>query len=89
MVTNLHEVFCLISFSNRFFAKHFFWLQSLLILLSGDVEINLGPKRTPKAILSIYHWNLNSISAHNYAKWSLLRVYLVFHKFGIICPSET
>ena len=37
-----------------------FWLQILLVLLSGDVEIN--PKRTLKATLSICHWNLNSIS---------------------------
>ena len=50
------------------------WLQILLVLLSDDIEINPGPKRTPKASLSICHWNLNSISAHNYAKLSLLRI---------------
>ena len=50
------------------------WLQILLVLLSGDVEVKPGPKRTPKASLSICHWNLNSISAHNYAKLSLLRI---------------
>ena len=53
-----------------------FWLQILLVLLSGDVEINPGPKRTPQASLSICHWNLNSISAHSYVK------------FDIICLSE-
>ena len=67
----------------------FFWLQSLLILLSSDVEISPGPKCTAKSNLSICHWNLNSISAHNYAKLSLLRAYLVFYKFDIICLSET
>ena len=66
-----------------------FWLQSLLVLFSRDFEINPGPKRTPKASLSICHWNLNRISAHNYAKLSLLRTYLLFHKFEIICRSET
>ena len=66
----------------------FFWLQSLLILLSSDVEISPGPKCIPKSNLSICHWNLNSISAHNYAKFSLLRAYLVFHKCDIICLSE-
>ena len=66
-----------------------FWLQIFLVLLSGDVEVNPGPKRTPKVSLSICHWNLNSISAHNYVKLSLLRAYLVFHKFDIICLSET
>ena len=54
-----------------------------------NVEINPGPKRTPEASLSICHWNLNSISAHNYVKLSLLRANLVFHKFHIICFTET
>ena len=65
-----------------------FWLQILLVLLSGYVEINPSPKCTPRANLSMCHWNLNSISAHNYAKLSLLRVYLAFHKFDIIWLSE-
>ena len=43
-----------------------FWLQILLVLLSGDIEINPSLKSTPKASLSMCHWNLNSISAHNY-----------------------
>ena len=29
------------------------------------------------------------MSAHNYVKLSLLTAYLVFHKFDIICLSET
>ena len=62
-----------------------FCLQILLVLLSGDVEINPGPKRTPKTNLSICYWNPNSISAHNYVKLSLLRAYLAFHNFDIIC----
>ena len=66
-----------------------FWLQSLLVLLSDDIEINPGPTRTLKATLSICHWNLNSISTHNYVKWSLLKAYLVFHKFDIVCLSES
>ena len=37
------------------------WLKILLVLLSGNVEINPGPKRTPKASLSICHWNLNNL----------------------------
>ena len=52
----------------------------------GDIDINPGPKHTSKASLSICHWNLNSISAHNSIKLSLLRAY---HKFDIICLSET
>ena len=36
----------------------------------------------------LFH-NLNSISAHNYPKVSLLNVYLTVHKFDIVCLSET
>ena len=32
---------------------------------------------------------LNSISAHNYIKVSLLRAYISTHKFDVICISET
>ena len=83
------KFFALFLFQIGFSLNTSFWLQILLVLLSSDVEINAGPKRTPKAILSICHWNLNSISAHNYVKLSLLRAYLAFHKFDIICLSET
>ena len=32
---------------------------------------------------------MNSISAHNYIKLSLLRAYVSTHKFDLICISET
>ena len=57
--------------------------------LCGDVEENPGAKPSSNQIFFICHWNLNSISAHNYIKISLLRVYLSTHKFGVICMSET
>ena len=41
------------------------WLYSLSILLSTDVELNPGPKPAFTRNISICHWNLNSISAHN------------------------
>ena len=66
-----------------------YWLYILLIILSGDVEINLGPKRKAAQTLSVCHWSLNSICAHNFTKLSLLRVYVSVHKFDIICLSET
>ena len=55
----------------------------------GDVEENPGPKPSSNKIFSICHWNLNSISAHNYIKPSLLRAYLSTHRFDVICLSET
>ena len=65
------------------------WLYILLITLSGDAELNPGPKRNASQTLSIYHWNLNNICAHNFAKLHLLRAYENGHKFDIICLSET
>ena len=39
------------------------WLCSCLILLSGDVEVNPGPKNSVSECLSTCHWNLNNMSA--------------------------
>ena len=64
-------------------------LYSLLLILSGDVEINPGPLSNCKEFFSISHWNLSSISAHDYSKIFLLKAYIIFHKFDIICLSET
>ena len=44
------------------------WLYSCLIILSGDVEVNPGPKNSVSDRLSICHWNLNSMSARDYSK---------------------
>ena len=65
------------------------WLCSCLIILSGDVEVNPGPKNSVSECLSICHWNLNSILAHDYSKLFLLKVYILVHKFNIICLSQT
>ena len=64
------------------------WLHILLITLR-DVELSPGPKRNAAQTFSIFHWNLSSICAHNFAKLSLLRAYMSVHKFDIICLSET
>ena len=56
---------------------------------SGDIEKNPGPKTKSCQSFSICHWNLNSISAHNFSKLSLLQAYNAVHKYDIICLSET
>ena len=66
-----------------------YWVYILLITLSGDVELNQGPKRNAAQTFSISPWNLNSIRAHNFAKLSLLRAHVSVHKFDIICLPET
>ena len=62
---------------------------SILIILSGDIEKNPGPKPSSRDKFSICHWNLNIISAHNFIKVSLLSAYVSTHNFDILCLSET
>ena len=58
-------------------------------MLSSDFNINLDPKRVSVNNISIRHWNLNSISAHNCNKLIPLKANIAIHKFDIICLSET
>ena len=70
------------------YANHF-WFFKIAVKLSSDIEENLGPKPSSSRNVSICHWNLNSISAHNYMKLSLLRAYLSTHKFETYLNSNT
>ena len=65
------------------------WLCRCLMILSGNVEVNPGPKNSISECLSICHCNLNSILTHNYFKLFLLKAHMSVHKFDIICLSET
>ena len=60
-----------------------------LLELSGDKEFNPGPNPGSSQSFSICHWNLNSMSAHNYSKIPLLSAYISIHDCDIICLSET
>ena len=48
------------------------------ISLSVDIETNAGPLWQNQNKFSICHWNLNSITAHGYAKMPLLKAYADF-----------
>ena len=65
------------------------WYWKCLLRLSGDIELNPGPKHNSCKSFSICHWNLNNITSHNFIKVSLLIAYNSIHKFDIICLSET
>ena len=68
----------------------YLWVASRIISLSGDIEINPGPKANAlNWCFSICHWNLNSISAHMFTKVSLLSAYISVHKLDIICLLGT
>ena len=70
--------------------QEYLWVASRIISLSGDIEINPGPKSNAlNRCFLICHWNLNSISAHMFTKVSLLSAYISLHKLDIICLSET
>ena len=52
------------------------WLYLILTKRSGDIEQNPRPKSNSCQSFSICHWNLNSISAHNFIKIFLLKLTL-------------
>ena len=76
-------------FVSIFVFTFFVSFLSRKLLLSGNIETNPGPRRNLSNHFTICHWNLNSISAHNFAKVQLLKAYLAVHKFDIVCLSET
>ena len=65
------------------------WYCKCLQQLIGDIELNPDPKPNSWKSFSICHWNLTSITTHNFIKVSLLTAYNSIQKFDIICLSET
>ena len=61
----------------------------VLLLCHGDIEPNPGPKKLKKNYLSVCHWNLNSLSAHNFLKLTQMKAYISMYKHDFICLSET
>ena len=61
--------------------------MTYLLLRSGDVETNLGPKKP--SVIKFCHWNLNGLAAHDFLKVSLIEAFITTHNFDIICLSET
>ena len=45
---------------------HHIWLYLIIFNRSEDIEKNPGPKLNSYQSFFICHWNLNSISAHNF-----------------------
>ena len=50
--------------------------------------LSQGPESHSVQYLTICHWNLNSITAHNFIKIALLKAYLLVQKMDIVCLSE-
>ena len=49
----------------------------------------MSKKRNSCYNFSIFHWNLKSITAHNFARTDLLQAYNTAHQHDIICLSES
>ena len=56
-----------------------------LMHLNGDTAKKPGPLKDFSQTFSIGHWNLNSLTAHNFTKVALLKAYLSVQKFDIFC----
>ena len=80
-IKGLFDIIFVFTFFVSFFSRK--------LLLSGDTETNPGSRRNLSNHFTICHWNLNSISAQNFAKVQLLKAHLAVHKFDIVCLSET
>ena len=81
-----------INFANVLIFKYFDFcscalnLKHMLLLESGDMETNVGPR---KSFIKFCHWNLNGRAAHDFVKMSLIEPFIKTHNFNFICLSET
>ena len=64
-----------------------FNLNQILLIRSGNIELNPGPKKSSS--LSFFHWNLNETAAHDFAKISFIQSYGLSYNTDIIFLSET
>ena len=62
---------------------------SVLLRRHGDIELNPGPRKSKVNTVSVCHWNLNSITAHNFSKLTQLKAYISTYKYDFICLPET
>ena len=77
---------CIIAFIDVLFSIYFL---HVLILQHGDIETNLRPTKGKIKNLPFYHWNVNSLIAHNLTKISHVEAYNAIYKHDFICISET
>ena len=52
---------------------------ALLLLRSGDVETNPGPKKS--SVIKFCHWNLNGPAANDVLKVTLIEAFITTHSF--------
>ena len=90
LVTILECLFPCYHYLESFFFSLLTILYMFLLLRShGDIELNPGPRKSNDKNLSVCHWNLNSITVHNFSKLMQLKAYISTYKYDFICLSET
>ena len=66
----------------------FYFICFLILLVSsGDIETNPGPRKSSPA--KFCHWNLNGLAAHDFVKVPLKEAFVSTHNFDILCLPET
>ena len=78
--------FSLLTYIKPFNCASCIW-NKILLIRSEDVELNPGPKKSSS--LTFFHWNLNGIAAHDFAKISLIQSHALSYNIDIIFLSET
>ena len=83
--------FCIYKFHWFLLTDYFFylWICELPAILSGNMELNPGPKPNSGQKFSLCHWDLNSIPGHNFSKIQLLSACNSLNVFVIIFLPET
>ena len=57
-----------------------------LIVTYGDIEKNPGPVNS---FFKIMHWNLNSLTAHNFSRVNIIESFNTINEYDIIALPET
>ena len=77
----------LLSSAFRFGTRLFFVV--LMLFACGYIELNPDPKKKNSCYnLSVWYWNLKSITAHNFVKIDVLQAYNTIHQCDMICSKS-
>ena len=69
----------------------FLWWLSILLIISGNVHTNPGPGSSPRdgGLLMFMHWNVNSLSAHDFICIPLIQSLNSLNDYDIIAITGT
>ena len=92
LIFNLHRnIYAVCSSCSKKVKNLLFYVVvlQLLLIISGTVEINPGPKPSGKSNLSFAVWNLDSLPARDFARIPLIETFQSIYDFDIfgVCES--